>query len=229
MKKLLALMLALVMAVSLASCGGGEKKDDAKATEAKTESKPKLSLGKKVSTDVFDFTLEKAKFSYYASSKLGTYAEPTNKKDVSFRTSKGQVFVCLSFKIKNKDRDTWSVGDYGADYPFEFELTYKGKKDSLYNYNPDSKRQLDHLSVQYAGVFNGKDWTYYYRGQEFEYGYDQNDVHYYSAWIDSGDTYEFRVPALAYLDPDSLDDPFEITVNVRNSDGEDEYFTYEVK
>ena len=38
MKKVLALMLALVMAVSLASCGGGEeKKDNANTTEATSE------------------------------------------------------------------------------------------------------------------------------------------------------------------------------------------------
>lgn len=210
MKKVLALALALVLVLSLAACGGLGK-----------ASKETVSLGKTVSTDIVDFTLKDAEFSYYASTLDESYAEPLEKSDKhAMKVSKGRVFVCMTFDIKNNDRSTLNIGDSFADWKVDFKLTYKGKDYPLKAFDLNDKDGRE-LALNDAGLSSdgGKTWKWNGSGS---YG-TSNII------LGAGRTLTVRLPALAIVEPDSLKDSFEITVNIPNSSGKDEYYTYVVK
>lgn len=85
MKRFIAIISILAMAILLVGCGGS--------------SAEQYSLGDTVATDVMEFTLHNAQLSYYADSMC----EPTENEG-AYTSSKGSVLVCLDFELKNTDR-----------------------------------------------------------------------------------------------------------------------------
>ena len=206
MKKVMALVLALVLVLSLAACGGF-------GTSGKA-----VSLGDTASTDIVDFTMKDAKLSYYASAFEDSYAEPIDKSDGGiFTVAKGRVFVCMTFTIKNNDRDTLDVGDSFSDWKLDFKVRYNGKTYPLKAYDLNKK----------DGDTFGMSLRYHAESTDGGITWKKNDNS--NAIIGAGSSGTIRVVEVAGFDPDSLNDPFEITVNIPTSNDKYEYYTYEVK
>lgn len=205
MKKVLALVMALVLVLSLAACGGLGK-----------TIKQTVSLGKTVSTDIVDFTLEKAKLSYYASASSTNYAEPINKSDGGiFSAAKGRVYVCMTFTIKNKDRDHLDVGDSFSNWKMMFTVSYKGKDYPVNGFDLNDKDGREGLNFSDSVVsYNG--------GKTFNKNGTLNLI------VEEGRTATVRVLGVAKFDPENLNDPFKLTVNIPNSNDKNDYYTYEV-
>lgn len=223
MKKVIALMLALVMVVSLASCGGNETMSS-NATETSTESETeaqitKLSLKETVVTDIVGFTIKKAKFSYYASAKSSSYAKPIKKDDGGiFKASTGRVFVCLTFQVRNYDRGNLDIcNSVNNGWNLNFNLGYKGKEYKLRSYDLNNKDgESFGISLSHSAVQKLDDY-------EWKTHDSSNEI------LDPDDWIDIRMVTVAVVEPDSLDDPFEVTVNLPTSSGKDEYYTYVVK
>ena len=214
MKKVLALMLALVFVLSLVACGGANNGDSSVGAKS---SNSKKSLGETVSTDIIDFTLKEAKFSYYASSLETTYAEPIDKSDGGiFVASKGHVYVCMTFEIKNKDRDYIDAGPSDTVYPMEFDIKYNGKKYSVHSYDLNNKDGKSlYLEFGESAVSNNG-------GNSFS-KYSYNNL-----VIEAEHTAIARVVGVVTLEPDDLGDSFDLIINIPDSSKKEEHYTYEI-
>ena len=93
MKKVISLLLALVMCLSLCACGGSDKTG---ANE----------LGEMVSTDILELTIHDAALSYYATAD----AAPAENSGV-YVASKGSTLVCLEFTLTNTYRTSLDTRD----------------------------------------------------------------------------------------------------------------------
>lgn len=222
-----AIMLVLVLVLSLTACGGsGENKentkDKAEVTEAVSDAptepaETKIALGETASTDIVDFKLEKAKISYYASSLSSTYAEPIDKSDGGiFSVAKGRVYICMTFTISNKDRDSLDVGGLYKGWDLIFKVSYNGNQYYIKGYDINEKDGSGGLSFDQAAVS-------YDGGNSFE-RYGSSNV-----LLSAGKTVTLRVVGVAKFEPDSIDDNFDLIVNIPNSSDEYEYYSYEVK
>lgn len=224
MKKVLAFMLAMVLMLSLTACSGGEKvavtTAETQNSETSTDSLiPKVALGETVSTDIVDFTLKKAALSYYASSLHDkTYAEPLEKSSGGiFKAAKGRVLVCLTFTIKNNDRDYLDAGGYFADWGMYFKVVYNNNEYSINGFD------LNEKDGKNCGLAFGEGVISYDGGNTFSDNSSGNLI------IEAGRTVTVKVVGIAKFEPDNLNDNFDLTVNIPNSDDGMEYFTYEVK
>ena len=170
-----------------------------------------IALNETASTDIVDFTLKDAKLSYYASSKDSRLGEPIDADDGGiFQAAVGHVLVILTIHVKNKDRVTLNVNDNGW-YLSEFKLGYKGAEYSLLGYDLNSKSGG---SVSLTAEFDNDEnrWTMHTSSNALLY---------------SGESGTYRLVMVAGVDPDSLSDPFTVTVNVPSS-ADTQYFTYSV-
>ncbi len=207
MKKVLALVLALVLVVSLAACGGMRK-----------ASKETVSLGKTVSTDIVDFTLKNAKLSYFASSRHDkTFADPIDKSNGGiFSSAKGRVLVCMTFSIKNNDRNYIDAGGSFPDWGMYFKIVYNGNEYSVNGFDLNEKDGR-------SGLDFGESEISYNGGSSYTKNTSGNII------IEEGQTATVKVVGIAKFEPDSLNDAFDLVVNIPNSNDTDEYFTYELK
>ena len=176
-------------------------------------------LGDTVSTDIVDFTLKEADLSFYASALHDeTYAKPIDKSDGGiFKAAKGRVLVCLTFSIKNNDRDYLDAGGYFADWGMYFTIVYNNSNYAINGFDLNEK--------------DGKDCGLSFGEAEISYdggtSYTQNSSG--NIMIDAGRTATVKVVGIAKFEPENLNDPFDLIVNIPNSDDGMEYFTYEVK
>ena len=220
MKK--ARLLAVCVAVSMIVVGCGS----AAGSSGKAEDTV-YKLGDTVSTDIVDFTLSDAYFCYYAdmsatSGDISEYAKALDEKPgvfMSYVASKGHVLIPVTYTVNNKDRTLLSVG---GDWALKFKVLYDNDEYDLRGYDISEKDGRDGLRMGWSAIShtNGKSYT----------PVEQRSM---SAPLlnelqDPG-TVMYKTVGISAFDPDSLDDSFKITVNVINSEGEYEYFTYAVE
>jgi predicted small lipoprotein YifL len=224
MKKVLALVLALVLVLSLVACGGNgeaEKKDE---TIAKTETEASKgqtvqlkSLGETVSTDIMDFTLKEAALSYYASALHDdTYAKPIDHSDGGiFTAAKGRVLVCMTFTIKNNDRDSLDGGGSFAKWPM---LTISNENES----SAVNGFDLNNKDGRVGALEFGESEVSYNGGSTFTQNTSSNII------VEAGRNITVKVVGIAKIDPANLNDTFYLTVMIPNSNNNNEPFTYKV-
>lgn len=211
MKKMIALLLALVMSLSLCACGGGNNSVE------ETPTVPTLALGETASTDLAEFTLENSQFTYYVSNVGSTYVEPTEEPNELFAASIGHCYVSLTFTITNKDRGgsisyaggfaewepNWTVSYGDTDYPVKgFDLN----NNAGYNY----------INLSVAAVIDKESGNVLAKNGTMNY------------LLSAGETVTLRTFGIIDVEPESLTDGYDFTVEVLNSQGEYEYFTYTV-
>ncbi len=208
MKKILCLLLAFVMCVSLGACGGS----------GGSSTKNKLSLGETASTDLAEFTLEKAEFAYYVDNTINdNQYKPIEDTDTIYAASKGNCLVAVTFTVKNNDRagslsycgsfSEWEAG-WKVNYNKE---TYDVKSFDLNENKGRSPMELDHstvINLETDEVIERHSSTNYL--------------------IDAGETVTLRTFGIINTEPENLTDGFDFAIQVPTSDGKYEQFTYSI-
>ncbi len=208
MKKVISLLLALVMCLSLCACG--------ETWEEKDEKEEKLAVGNTASTDLAEFTLENAQFTYYVdgTTKDGNFLAPTDDPDKSFYTaSLGHCYVSLTFTLTSKDRGNHiSFAGTFADWDPNFEVAYSGESYPVRGFDSRDNDGSDYFSLGSSVVI----------GNEYEMYFAMSYL------LDAGETVTIRTFGVVAFDPENLTDGFELSVDVPNSKGEYETFTYTI-
>ena len=213
MKKAISLILALVLCLSLCACGsnGG-------ATETTEASKPEIptaQVGKTVSTDIVDLTLEHSKLTYYVSNLSSTYVAATEEANTLFAAKVGTCYVSMTVTVTNKDRGG-SLDFCGAfsDWdPADWSVTYNGAEYDMYGFDLNTDN-YDNISLSHGAIVD-KD-----TGKVLDKVGSNNKL------ISAGQTITLRFFGIIKVDPASLNDGFELNVKVPNSKGVQENFKY---
>ncbi len=212
MKKIIIFLLASIMCLSLAACASKTVETDTE-TESSKSATPVAQLKETVSTDIVDFTLEHSKLTYYVSNNLQNLFEPTDESQSPFVAKMGTCFVSMTVTISNKDRaaldfcepfNNWKAGTWS--------VTYKGEKYDAIPFNATFDFD-DNVDLQYSAIIDKETGKV-----------SQNK--YMNVHIDAGETITLRFFVTIKVDPESLNDGFELNVNVPNSKGELEDFKY---
>ena len=218
MKKALSLILALVMCLSLCACGDSEESKNTSAPETTENPQPEIptaQLKETVSTDIVDLTLEHSKLTYYVSNVSTNYVEATDTANDFFAAKIGTCYVSMTVTITNKDRGgslsfcgsfaTWDAADWS--------VTYKGEEYDMYGFDLNTDN-YDNISLSYGAIMNK------------ETGKVIDKVGSGNKLISAGETVTLRFFGIIKLDPESLNDGFELNVTVPNSEGKQEVFKY---
>lgn len=204
MKRIIALVLSLTMILALCACG---------------EEEAKLAVGETASTDIAQFTLKDAQFAYYLSSVgNGNYLTPTDESNIGYAASTGHCFVSLTFTLTNIDRGGYlSFCDPFSEDQWKpnFVLKYEGKEYPVNSYTIDDK-DGETFSMEYA-VEVDKETAAYIK-----------EIGTINCLLRAGSTVTIRAAGVVAVDPENLTDGFELSVDVPNSKGEYETFTYAV-
>lgn len=211
MKKAVSLILALVMCLSLCACGGnGEETNATNAPEI-----PTAKVKETVSTDIVDFTLEHSKLTYYVSNASSTYVEATEEANTMFAAKVGTCYVSMTVTVTNKDRggSLDFCGGFSAWDPADWSVTYNGEEYEMYGFDLNTN-DYDNISLSYGAMVN-KD-----TGKVITKVDSNNKL------ISAGQTITLRFFGIIKVDPESLNDGFELNVKVPNSKGEQENFKY---
>lgn len=198
MKKLIALILALVLCLSFCACGSGAI--------------PTAQIKETVSTDIIDLTLEHSKLTYYVSNVSTNYVEATDEANSMFAAKVGTCYVSMTVTITNKDRGSLKFCDTPWD-PADWSVTYNGVEYEMYGFDLNADN-YNNISLSYGAIVN--------RGN----GKVIDKVGTMSKTIDAGETITLRFFGIIKVDPESLKDGFELNVKVPNSKGEHENFKY---
>jgi len=218
MKKALSLILTLVMCLSLCACGGESKTNDAAGqTEAPKPQIPAAQLKETVSTDIVDFTLEHSKLTYYVSNVSTNYVEATEEANSLFAAKVGTCYVSMTVTITNNDRGgslNFCGGFSGWDAA-DWSVTYNGEEYEIYGFDLNMDN-YDDISLSYGAIVDK------------ETGKVIDKVGTGNKLISAGETITLRFFGIIQLDPNSLNDGFELNVKVPNSQGAYENFKYMV-
>ncbi len=203
-RRITALLLSAAMCLSLCACG---------------EEEAKLAVGETASTDIAEFTLEDAQFAYYLSNVVdANYLTPTDESNIMYAASTGHCLVSLTFTLTNIDRGGYlSFCDRFPEDQWKpnFVLEYEGKEYPVNSYTLNDK-DGETFSMEYAVTVDKKTGAYI----------EHIDTSNYL--LRAGKTVTIRAAGVVAVDPENLTDGFELSVNVPNSSGEYETFTYTV-
>ena len=222
MKKIIAFLLSVVMCLSFAACdnkANDNETDSVDTTITETEPpKPEIptaQLKETVSTDIVDLTLEHSKLTYYVSNASTNYVEATDEANSMFAAKVGTCYVSMTVTVTNKDRggSLDFCGGFSAWDPADWSVTYNGEEYEMYGFDLNSAN-YDNISLSYGAIVN-KD-----TGKVIEKVGTINDL------ISAGQTLTYRFFGIIKVDPESLNDGFELNVKVPNSKGEYEDFKY---
>ena len=206
MRKFYYLFLSIAIVLCLCSCGG------------EGNSAVKLALEEMASTDLVDFTLEKAEFTYYVENTIDdTYYLPTEDKDTIYAASLGNCLVALTFTMENKDRaGNISVCDISSEgWNPEFEVTYNKEKYELKGFDLN-KNDGDRFDLTHSAEVN------------LETG-EMLETHGASNYLlDAGETVTLRTFGIINTEPENLTDGFDFSVKIPTVDGKYQKFTYTV-
>ena len=218
MKKHIAFCFVIVLLISLCSCGGVSSK-----TTGEVPSETTHRIGETVSTDIIDFTLNSAQFALYADSSAWSsgdapnYMKPTTEPQDFFVASTGHSFVALTFTINNKDRGTLNVCNIFND-GWEMRMTakYKGEKYTLQGFDLNDKNGSGRMSLAWSAISTdgGKNFTKYKSSNYLLYAGEPPIT--------------VRTIGVIPVEPENLSDSFELTIDVLNSSGKTESFTYRI-
>lgn len=221
MKKALSLLLALVMCLSLCACGNGNSEEEIsttnapETTEAPKPEIPTAQIKETVSTDIVDFTLEHSKLTYYVSNVSTNYVEATEEANTLFAAKVGTCYVSMTVTITNKDRggSLDFCGSFSTWDPADWSVTYNGEEYEMYGFDLNMDN-YDSISLSYGAIMNKE------TGKVIDRVGSGNKL------ISAGETITLRFFGIIKLDPESLNDGFELNVKVPNSKGEYENFKY---
>ena len=223
MKKALSLILALVMCLSLCACGGvsnretnaPETTEAPVTTEAPKPEIPTAQIKETVATDIVDLTLEHSKLTYYVSNVSTNYVEATEEANNLFAAKVGTCYVSMTVTITNKDRggSLNFCGGFSAWDPADWSVTYNGEEYEMYGFDLNSDN-YDNISLSYGAIVDKG------TGKVIDKVGSNNKL------ISAGETITLRFFGIIKLDPESLNDGFELNVSVPNSKGEKENFKY---
>jgi hypothetical protein len=220
MKKALSLILALVMCLSLCACGSGSSEENNATTTPETTETPKPEIStaqikETVSTDIVDLTLEHSKLTYYVSNSSSNYVEATEKANSLFAAKVGTCYVSMTVTVTNKDRggSLNFCGGFSAWDPADWSVTYNGEEYEMYGFDLNMDN-YDNISLSYGAIVDK------------ETGKVIDKVGSGNKLISAGETITLRFFGIIKLDPESLNDGFELNVKVPNSTGEQENFKY---
>ena len=191
--------------------------DDVKKTITKT-------IGESVSTDIIEFTLNKAVLGYSAiSPQTSTDGKrttvnpdkallpPEGDGNAFFSSSKGRVLACLDFTVKNTDRDILDTDDY----IYSFSVKQDDKYAIVRGYDLNNKDGQYGLTLQWSPIaVNGGEFT-------------TNDTT--NMLLTAGSSYEIKVVGVVGFEPEDLSAPFDLIVQLKNSNDEEETFLYRVE
>ena len=222
MKKIIALLLALLMVLALTACGANSsetstpKQTDSDMTNTTEieESTRKYNLGETVSTNTTEFTLENAAFTIACSNSVDDdYLLPkeydaTNDSKNPFVAPIGDTLVALSFTIKNNDRTTLKVADSSA-WSLYWNVIYNGEEYPLMGQDDDYA-----LQFRYALL------------NENNSGWVRADTH--NKYVNVGETLSVRTYGTIRTDVANLNDSFDLIIKVPSSNGL-ETFIYSIQ
>lgn len=229
MKKLLALILATALALSLVACGGGGNdtggsstsgsensslQATSKSTDNEKEETQYYQLGDTVSTDILDFTLLDCKFAIYASATSDeTYLQPVEE-STAYGAKVGHSLAIPSFTITNKDRSGYI--DIGSPYDSElsWSISYGDKKWALRKFGLDDSDISPLMSLSPGAIIDPNS------GNMIE---KLNAVNYLLA---AGETISFRTIGVLEGEPENYNDEFKFNVEIPTSSGSKTSFTY---
>lgn len=204
MKRLIALFLALVMCLPLGACNISGNVATAELAET-------------VSTDLIDFTLIDSSFTYYVSNSQSSYVKSTNVPNDTFVASTGNCFVSLTFTLTSKDRGSIAVaGSQSSDWRLDWTVKYNGKKYDLKGFDLNNNSGRRRMQFGYSAIMDP--------GTNTVLAVDHGSGYR----LHAGETVTIRTFGVINVDPDALTDGYELTINVPNSDGKYEHFTYTV-
>ena len=176
-------------------------------------------LGKKVSTDIMEVTVDKAELSYYAiSPSTSTSSGKTTNineacspsaKGSFFTANKGRTLVCLDFTLTNTDRNSLDTDDYILS--FFVKQNENGATVRGYDLNNDDGSYGLNLNLMPIAV----------NGQDFYTNRTSNEI------IQAGESIRVKYVGIVSYDAD-LSNPFELVVNIKNSNDNSESFIYAV-
>ena len=225
MKNSISLLLALAMCLSLVACAV-EAPPETTATVPTTQTVPATTvpteppiptaqLKETVSTDIVDFTLEHSKLTYYVSNSSTNFVEATDEANSLFAAKMGTCYVSMTVTIKNKDRggSLAFCGGFSAWDAADWSVTYNGEEYEMYGFDLNSDN-YDSIKLSYGALVDkttGKVLTKIDTGNKL---------------ISAGETMTLRFFGIIKVDPQTLNDGFELNVKVPNSKGEYENFKY---
>lgn len=178
------------------------------------------SVGDSVATDILEVTVKKAALGYYAvgASTSTSTGNTTNVNEACepaesgfFESSKGRCLLCIDFVIKNTDRANVNTGDY----IISFTVNQNGKSGIVRGYDLNNKDGQYGLNLYHMPISTD--------GGDFK----TNDTG--NAIIDAGQSMEIKYVGVVGFEPDDLTAPFEVVVDIINSNGESEQFIYAIK
>ena len=205
MKKNIASCLMIIMLLFLCSCGG--------TLNGNISNETKYKVGEMVSTDIIDFTLNSAEFALYAKGIETEYMQPTTDPQPLFVASTGHSFIAMTFTINNKDRGTLNVCDTFNGWKMKMTAKYNGNEYSLYGFDLNFKN--NDMTLTWSAISRDG-------GTKFERYNSSNYL------LHTGDTITVRTIGVIDIEPEKLTDPFELTIDVLNSEGNTESFTYTI-
>ena len=228
MKKTLALLLALVMALSLCACGSNSNTASNNESASKTESVEQTettentdtiiaqSLGDTVSTDIIDLTVKKAALAFYAEgathtsdgkvTNIDTACEPAENGGL-YSCNKGHALVCLDFVIKNNDRSKLDTRDLIV----SFTVRQGDNENMVFGYDPNSPSGKGRLNLYLMPIASN--------GGDFIICKSSNKL------ISAGEELEIKWVGIVSFEPDDVNGSFDLVAEVKNSSGYDK-FTY---
>lgn len=185
-----------------------------KEQQQESEEITKYNLNDTVSTDIIDFKLVNAEFSYYASSMNDdTYCKPVENTNGIFSTNKGHAFVCMTFEITNTDRASISIADYFG-FPLSFDVIYNNEHFDIRAFDLNNADGRNYLSLQYALIGNSDKLI-------------KSDSH--NKILGAGETLIIQTLGQINTEPSNLTDNFEMLIRLLNSKGETEEFIYTIE
>ncbi len=222
MKKILALLLVALMLMGLCACGNRaqEGEQSAQGTDtSKIEDSKTYKLGDTVSTDIIDFTLDRAELGIYLHDgtagdrdEICMPAEDNKYIDNDcFIASVGHTFVSLQFTISNHDRTTINI---------DTDLTTK--------HLPDANETIRTCSLFAFVEYNGEIYEkldcktgLYPSDDGYDWGSNDNHIH-----VESGETKHYRCGVDFVVDVETLTDSFGIVFSIPTSTNEFAEFKY---
>lgn len=218
MKKMVPLILATVLMLSLSACGKGGNiaSDSGEVTTGGSNSGADTqyyNVGETVSTDIVDFTLNDCDLSIYASATADKgFLQPVEE-ETMFGAKVGTSLIIPSFTIINKDRSgNIEIKDQGSDLNLNWTVLYNGEeyKVTQYDLNFDGMFGMDLFPAAIIDPDSGD-------------MIEENDTNNYL--LDAGETISFRTIGIIGVEPETLNDEFILTISLPSSSGK-ESFTY---
>lgn len=228
MKKLLALILATALALSLVACGGGGNdtggsgtsgsensslQATSKSTDNEKEETQYYQLGDTVSTDILDFTLLDCKFAIYASATLNeTYLQPVEESTM-YGAKVGHSLAIPSFTITNKDRSgNINIGANGGE--LSWSISYGDKEWFLRKFGLDDSEPSPLMSLSPGAIIDPNSGNMIEKHDAMNY------------LLDAGETISFRTIGVLVGEPENYNDEFKFNVEIPTSSGSKTSFTY---